>query len=172
MAQEKNLTQNAATNTTTAEKTPDATGKTAMNIVGSAVANGAVIPIFTHNPNSLREMLENLCDVCINAVKNGNVPYVYNRFSVAEFDFGVGVSLHCINDDTNACLYIHSNMESDLSGVRNLWGDAIRSYLLKRGVMRNKGFARRVKKCEISPNDNRVLTAGFFEENLGVEYMN
>lgn len=49
------------------------TGKTAMNIVGSAVVNGDVIPIFTHNPNSIREMLENMCDVCINCVKNGKV---------------------------------------------------------------------------------------------------
>ena len=154
-------------------KTPDAaTGKPAMNIVDLAVVNGDVIPIFTHNPNSIREMLENMCDVCINCVKNGNVAYVYDRFSVAEFDFGVGISLHSINDDTNACLYIHSNMESDLGEVRKIWGAAIRSYLLKRGVMRNKGFAKRVKKCEISPDDNRVLTAGFFVENLGVEYMN
>jgi hypothetical protein len=154
-------------------QTPDAaTGKTAINIVGSAVVNGDVIPIFTHNPNTIREMLETMCDMCINCVKNGNVAYVYDRFSVAEFSFGVGISLHCIDGDTSASLYIHSNMESDFGGVRALWGDAIRSYLLKRGVMRNNGFAKRVKKCEITPHEARVLTAGFFEGNLGVDYMN
>lgn len=154
-------------------KTPDAaTGKTAMNIVGSASVNGVDIPVYTHNPNSIREMLETMCDLCINAVKNGTVAYAYNRFSVAEFGFGVGISLHCIDGDTSASLYIHSNMESDLGEVRALWGEAILSYLLKRGVMRNKGFAKRVKKCEITPHQARVLTAGFFEEKLGVEYMN
>ena len=155
-------------------KSNAATGKTALYYLGASVLNDVEIPIYGYNATSINDILEHMCDMCVNHVKNGRPVYTFNRFNIANYNIGVGLSLHCIDGDTSACLYIHSDMKSDLGEVRKIWGDIIHSYLLKRGIMRNKGFAKRVKKHEITVMQNKVLTAGFLEEKLtdGFVFMN
>ena len=145
-----------------------ATGKTAMDYIGSAVVNGNTIPLFTFEPTSIRDMIETLCDVCIDSVKKGTAAYVYDRFSIDEFDFGVGISFYTINGGLYVSLHTRSTMKSDLSEVRNKWGEYITSYIRKRGLEGNKSFAKKVKSCEVSPYSAAILTSGFFEGNLGV----
>lgn len=148
---------------------PDAaTGKPAMNKAGSSNLYGYEVDSYTCNLSNMGNILEVMCDMCIDIVKEGgNAAYVYDRFSLGGFDFGVGLALHTVDGGLWASLHTRSTMKSDLSEVRNKWGAYVISYLKKRGLVGNKSFAKRVKKCEVSPEDAALLTSAFFEENVG-----
>lgn len=146
-------------------KTPDAaTGKTAM-IKGAGNLYGYDVDCYTFKRNNMGDTLEVMCDMCIDIVKEGvKAAYVFDSFSFGGYDFGVGLAFHNVDGGLFASLHTRSTMDSDLSEVRKEWGKHITSYIRKRGLEGNKSFAKRVKKCEVSPTEAAILTSAYFEK--------
>lgn len=151
---------------------PDAaTGKPAMNKLGSRYLYGCEIDTYASNATNIGEMLEEMCERCIDIVKKGETaPYVYFGFVLNGFDFGVGLALHT-TDGMLASIHLRSTLKLDLSGIRNEWGEYVNYYLKKRGLVSNKSFAKKVKKYEVSPIDAFILTSAFFKEKVGEEFV-
>lgn len=146
-------------------KTPDAaTGKPAK--LGTVDFLGQDVGMFETQGDTIKDFLEEMCDMCINAVKNGKIPYAYMPLCKMGIKIGVGLSLHCINNDTNAALTLYTDLDVDLSDIKAIYGEVIRSYLLKKGVLRNKGFAKRVAKCEMPVEYAGRTTTGFYKESI------
>ena len=58
-------------------KSNTATGKTAVNYLGASVLNDVEIPIYGYNATSINDILEHMCDMCVNHVKNGRPVYTF-----------------------------------------------------------------------------------------------
>lgn len=151
-------------------QTPDAaTGKTAM-IKGKGNLYGYDVDCFISKASHMGDILEKMCDVCIDCVKEGsNAAYVFDRFSFCGYDFGVGLAFHNVNGGLFASLHTRSTMKSDLSEVRSKWGEYVTSYIRKRGLEGNKSFAKKVKGHEVSPTEAAILTSAYFDSNLEVK---
>lgn len=149
-----------------------ATGTTTMKQIGEYSFEGCPMGrwgIFEGNSRKLqitpKELIECMANQCIDLTLEGKIPYTYSNMYLGGKRYGVSVSLHYNNsvEDVMSMVVVHSDNGTPAELIDKCDNYAI-SQFEKRGVIRNKSFAKRVKRDLISPDGAYYTTLGMYRE--------